>query len=466
MGPAISVPRPTTICDASTAFSIQYSGSGNSTWDSKWVGLADSNYGQVGGILQPVAKANAATFFRDPNGYLYSADLATMNYTAAEYIAPDSCLLFAPSDSTLPWFYNLRAMTISPQNTLKLTNNGPDSDPNSKGVADFLIENPLHCITTYHYNFGDYNYDPGKYTNIILNVVKTGTCPGQICKPLPAGSGPVPSPDNPTNFLALQDFSDAANGAVTPTGYQNVFSNLKAANNANGYLGYTTMSSYDVAGCSKRCNAIVGCQAFNIYYERDPKVEPGSGDYCSNPPSTTSIKCSFWGGPVTKENAVNAGQWRKDFQIVIAGSNGYVNNAIAPIANYKAASFYGNSIMVAPTADCSSSNPTVAWQFYNDGAPFSASRCAAACDAYSSDAKRNATLAGTTNPVLCNSFNTFILNKGSKSLGQMCNMYSQAFKSSRATAKSQLTALGEVVTFSSSYGFARSDSVGSCGANY
>lgn len=122
--------------------------------------------------------------------------------------------------------------------------------------------------------------------------------------------------------------------------------------------------------------------------------------------------------------------------------------------------------MVPPATDCSSSDPALAWQLYNDGTPFSASRCVAACDAYSAQAKLNATAAGTTNPVLCNYFNTFILNKGKQALGQMCYLYGQTFKSSRATAKTQVDSAGNAYTYSFSYGFARSNAVGSCGANY
>jgi hypothetical protein len=103
----------------------------------------------------------------------------------------------------------------------------------------------------------------------------------------------VPSPDTVDEFLKTSDFETAAKNAITPTRYQNTFTNAKAANNANGYLGYTTLPTYDVDACSKKCDSIVGCQAFNIYFERDPKVEPGSGDYCNNPSSTTTIKVSF-----------------------------------------------------------------------------------------------------------------------------------------------------------------------------
>jgi hypothetical protein len=314
MGQDLSIPRPTTFCDASTAFSVQFSGSGNASWDGLWAGLMDSPADLVGGMLQPVAKAKAATFFHDPNGQLYSADLATMNYTDVQgYLWSQGCLLFTPSGTEHnDVLYDLTPVNISSSNTIEVYRNGYTLD------YDFLIDRPDSCITTEVFG----SVDDKTYTPVTLNVVKTGVCPGQQCKSLPVGSGPVPSTDTPAGFLALSDFETAAKGAITPDGYQKTFTNLRASNNANGYLGYTTLPRYDVTACSKRCNAISGCQAFNIYFERDPKVEPASGDYCRNPPSTTNIKCAFWGGPVTEDNAVNTGQWRKDFQIVIAGSNG------------------------------------------------------------------------------------------------------------------------------------------------
>jgi hypothetical protein len=144
---------------------------------------------------------------------------------------------------------------------------------------------------------------------------------------------------------------------------------------------------------------------------------------------------------------------------------GYVNTAIAPIANYKSAAYYGNNIMAAPPTDCSSNKTDVVTQVYNDGKPFSAAVCAAACDALSAKARSDAAAAGNNNPVLCNYFNTFILNKGKTAMGQVCNMYSQTWKAGRATAKSQVDKDGNVFTFSSSYGFASANRVGSCGAN-
>lgn len=71
------------------------------------------------------------------------------------------------------------------------------------------------------------------------------------CNALPAGTGPpVNNPDTPAAFLASQAFADSANNAGTPSGYTQTFKNLKASNNAYGYLGFTTLDSYDVQACA------------------------------------------------------------------------------------------------------------------------------------------------------------------------------------------------------------------------
>jgi hypothetical protein len=201
--------------------------------------------------------------------------------------SPSNCLLFAPSNVELPEYWGTTPLNISSKNTI--TNIYEYFLPR----PDFVVVGDHDCVALAKFHVPWDVFPPGTYTPVTLNVVKTGTCPGKICKPLPAGLGPVPSPDTVDEFLKMSDFETAAKNAITPTRYQNTFTNAKAANNANGYLGYTTLPTYDVDACSKKCDSIVGCQAFNIYFERDPKVEPGSGDYCNNPSSTTTIKVSF-----------------------------------------------------------------------------------------------------------------------------------------------------------------------------
>jgi len=99
---------------------------------------------------------------------------------------------------------------------------------------------------------------------------------------------------------------DTANNAPTTQGYQVSSKGLKAAVNANSYMGLYTLKTYDTVKCQQLCDAANLCTAFNMYFKRDPTVDPG--DACPNPPSITNIKCTLWGSGVTTEAAVNAGQ--------------------------------------------------------------------------------------------------------------------------------------------------------------
>lgn len=94
-----------------------------------------------------------------------------------------------------------------------------------------------------------------------------------ICQVQPTGAGPVPSPDTASAFLHDEALASSASAAPTPSGYINVFTNLQKSNSAYGYLGFTTLQSYDTQGCANKCTAMKGCQSFNIYFERDPKRE-------------------------------------------------------------------------------------------------------------------------------------------------------------------------------------------------
>lgn len=130
------------------------------------------------------------------------------------------------------------------------------------------------------------------------------------CGPLPASifTGQTPA-DDPASFLAFVPFATAANTAPTPQGYTLAFKNLQASNNANQYMGFTQLTSYDTVACAKQCSAITGCSAINIYFERDPSLDPAPS--CANPSSVTNVKCVFWGGAVTTDNALNQGQSRE-----------------------------------------------------------------------------------------------------------------------------------------------------------
>jgi hypothetical protein len=122
--------------------------------------------------------------------------------------------------------------------------------------------------------------------------------------------------------IPLMGLQQLSTGCPTPAGYVRSFVNKQASSNANSYMGLHTFGTYDPAKCQALCDAVDLCTAFNIYFERDPTVNPA--EYCRDPPSFTNIKCTLWGSRLTPETAVNTGQYRKDFHVVIAGSNGVI----------------------------------------------------------------------------------------------------------------------------------------------
>jgi hypothetical protein len=112
-----------------------------------------------------------------------------------------------------------------------------------------------------------------------------------------------------------------ASQAATPYGYSLVATNLQGSMSASNYMGLHTLTSYNPALCQSYCDKAAGCVAFNIYFERDPTLNPNVNN-CPNPASTTNIKCTLWGAPLSAGQATNVGQYRDTFQVVITGSNG------------------------------------------------------------------------------------------------------------------------------------------------
>ncbi|KAK1701938.1 hypothetical protein BDP67DRAFT_483913 [Colletotrichum lupini] len=251
------------------------------------------------------------------------------------------------------------------------------------------------------------------------------------CEIQPVGYGPVSNPDTSAAFLSDTDLSSAANNAATPSGYFNTFKNLQGSSSAYGYMGYTTLTSYDTQACASKCDAINGCVAFNIYFERDPSVEPA--DACPNPASTNVIKCVFWGGPVYENTATNRGQWRNQFEVVIAGSNGYVAQRADDQAGYSSAVYLGDNSINAPL-DCAGYDTFLGSKIFTDG-PFDPKLCAAACTAQS---EYNVAHPPANAPAqTCQFFNTFFVLKNGVPEGQYCSLYSKSWDNSYAVNNGQ-----------------------------
>ncbi|ETN46084.1 uncharacterized protein HMPREF1541_00268 [Cyphellophora europaea CBS 101466] len=141
------------------------------------------------------------------------------------------------------------------------------------------------------------------------------------CTRLQDGSGPVPIPDTAKSFQNSSLFSTFAVQARAPEGWMQMYSNLSSitGTNTTGYLGFSLLESYDTSLCSARCLKKKNCIGINVYFERAPTVMPGLA--CSNPASTTLIKCAYFASVVKKDTAINSGYKEKDFDIVYAGSN-------------------------------------------------------------------------------------------------------------------------------------------------
>ena len=80
------------------------------------------------------------------------------------------------------------------------------------------------------------------------------------------------------------------------------------------------MKEFSPEPCHKLCEADPACMAFNIFAERGPSIDPGPK--CEDPPSVNLYKCTLWGFPITKAMALNDGQYRGKFHVVIKGSYG------------------------------------------------------------------------------------------------------------------------------------------------
>ncbi|KAJ4348973.1 hypothetical protein N0V95_005021 [Ascochyta clinopodiicola] len=247
------------------------------------------------------------------------------------------------------------------------------------------------------------------------------------CDPQPLGNGPSVSPDNAATFSSSTELSRIARTADTPSGYQQSFQDQSGSLQQIGYLTYKTYQTYDVQGCADACDSEKYCLGFNIYFERDPTLEPGPN--CPSPASTTNIKCSLYGYPVAEKAATNKGQWRQDFQVVIAGSNGYskINKGLPTVKNFKAPTSLPGTI----NAPLDNGYDTYSgMRLFNDN-PFDPALCAAGCQAQTDYDMAHPDSDGKYKP--CNFFTTYILTQNGVPLGTYCAFYTRSWDSSYAT---------------------------------
>jgi hypothetical protein len=268
--------------------------------------------------------------------------------------------------------------------------------------------------------------------------------------------------DNYSAFTADPTVSSVAASAPTPSGYFNNFKNAGGSSSAYAYLGYAIVNGgktgYDVNWCASKCNSISGCLSFNIYFERDPVLEPGAG--CTNPAAFPNIKCSFWGSALDLSTATNKGQWRSSFQVGIAGSNGYTSYRLGgPIAGWEAPQSLKTSAMNAPVRDCADTWTYMGFKLFQSG-PFDPNLCSAACDSQTAYNLAHPPSKGKASK--CAAFGTYILtmtNKtGSYQQGQMCTMYTSNWDKQYAVNNVAYDdSIGAKYTYSYSFFYSKTD---------
>ncbi|KAI5247013.1 hypothetical protein E4T42_06178 [Aureobasidium subglaciale] len=258
------------------------------------------------------------------------------------------------------------------------------------------------------------------------------------CTTLPSGVAAYAlSSDTASDFRANASFASIASAAPVPSGYVNTVLNGAGANSAYGYLGYFNLKSYDTNACAAKCSSTVGCMAFNVYLERDPSVDPGTGDTgCANPASVVYAKCAMWGGPLTTANAVNTGQMRNKFEVAVTASNSYQNTSLAIPAGFKLNAVYNTNAINAPY-DAQGYNTYMGATIFSKG-PFNIQLCADYCTAQTAYNAKNPANDGSP-PKVCTFFNTYILylNNASTPQGQYCSLYTETWDSTYATNTGQ-----------------------------
>ncbi|KAG9555119.1 putative arsenite transmembrane transporter protein, partial [Aureobasidium melanogenum] len=148
------------------------------------------------------------------------------------------------------------------------------------------------------------------------------------CVPQPPGISHTSLPDSAGGFVSDTYYYDQAVSVSTPSDWVRAFTGLNASNSAERCLGFTLLPFYDVQACANKCASLSSCDSINMYFERDPSTSIDNTT-CTNPSGVTNVKCVLWKGAVATSNANNFGQRRAEFQVVVAGSSGFIKSSLA-----------------------------------------------------------------------------------------------------------------------------------------
>jgi len=257
------------------------------------------------------------------------------------------------------------------------------------------------------------------------------------------------SPDTPNQFLIDSTMASiSANAFYPPPGYSLNFTGALGSLIMPNYLGYYELSSYNLTACGARCDATPGCLSFNIYFERTPQNVITST--CRTTSSAAMAKCALYGQYVNSTLAVNYGEYKNDFVVVIAGSSGF-NRNVAP------ANLTGYTAPRALYGAINQSDPNViptflGYSFYNTYDP---SQCSSYCNTFTKTARTAAAAANKVSYTPCTYFNIFNLSLSGVSQGMYCQIFSDPSASQSATL-SYTIQNNATYNVSNSYGYTAS----------
>ncbi|GAB7344076.1 hypothetical protein MBLNU457_1987t1 [Dothideomycetes sp. NU457] len=334
----------------------------------------------------------------------------------------------------------------------------PSSSVDSSSIASSIVSSlssqhavtATHAKTTLatmakpthkaHHKTKKHSKKPAKPTHkgpvVAAAVSSSSTTPastGSPCTPQQILYSYVPSPNTPQQFLVDSTLGGIANLALAPAGYTKQFSGLFGSmQNVQGqYLGFQQLESYNVSECVSACTSVQGCQAVNLYFERDPVVDPGLS--CTNPTAATMVKCALWGGPIGPNQASDHGEYRNDFMVVIQGSNGYTKNTPPPAL----AGFNGPQALAGAVNINTINGQNVFLNSSFTAGVYDPSICTAQCVATTTKNKAAAVLSGSTSYAPCNYVDAFVVSYNGSALGTYCNLYTTSAVSNYATQYSQ-----------------------------
>jgi hypothetical protein len=186
------------------------------------------------------------------------------------------------------------------------------------------------------------------------------------------------------------------------------------------------------------CNSTSACNAFTIFFERNPLQVPGAA--CPNPAGTTRIKCGLWQRTIMTNMPMNHGQYQKSFHVVMAGSNAYVKqvtfDVVPNIMGYKTDVYQNDGAIQAPL-DCHGDNTYLGFRKWSDG-KFNAQRCVDSC----------------TTTQNCRFVNTYFERDDGVPFAQHCSLYTVHWSARYATNVGQYVGDNEIViNTTNSYGF-------------